>query len=103
MLLTILSIICFTRTHHASKLQKLYTIYFKGCGLAGKAFDTLHALGITMSSTASYEMTERLSKAARMALLSAIEHLPWLFSYDNLNIAFRTYEQRLNKKSHFDI
>ena len=47
-------------------------------------------------------MIERLSNAARRALLSAIQTSPWLLVYDNLNIAMKAYEQRLDNLSHFD-
>jgi hypothetical protein len=43
-----------SHSHHCCKLAKLLTAYFKSCGLATKAFDTLHALGITMSQKWAY-------------------------------------------------
>ncbi|KAH9965404.1 hypothetical protein BC827DRAFT_1126544 [Russula dissimulans] len=56
----------FSHSHHMCKIQKLMTIYFKSCGLTTKAFDTLHALGITMSQKWSYDGIEALSKHAHL-------------------------------------
>ena len=38
------SMAAFSRSHHNNKIPKLLTVYFKSCGLAAKAFDTLSAL-----------------------------------------------------------
>jgi len=54
----------FSRSHHMCKIQKLMTIYFKSCGIATKALDTLHTLGITMSQKWSYWSIEALSVRA---------------------------------------
>jgi hypothetical protein len=77
-------------------------MYFKSCGLAAKAFDTLHALGITMSQKWCYDGIEQLSARVRKALLEDIANYPWFGMHDNINIPFRVYEQRLANQSHFD-
>jgi hypothetical protein len=100
--LAIVSMASFSRSHHRSKLPKLLTVYFKSCGLATKAFDTLHALGITMSQKWAYRGIEQLSGQVRSSLLDEIEKYPWFGTHDNINIAFKVYEQRLNNQSHFD-
>ena len=92
----------FSRSHANSKLPKLLTIYFKSCGLATKAFDTLHALGITMCQKWAYDGIERLSACVRKALHNDIANYPWFGTHDNINIPFRVYEQRLSNQSHFD-
>ena len=92
----------FSRSHANSKLPKLLTIYFKSCGLAAKAFDTLHALGVTMSQKWAYDGIERLSRRVRNSLLEEIATYPWFGTHDNINIPFRVYEQRLTNQSHFD-
>jgi hypothetical protein len=98
----LISMSTFSRSHANSKLPKLLTIYFKSCGLAAKAFDTLHALGVTMSQKWAYDGIERLSKRVREALLEDIATYPWFGTHDNINIPFRVYEQRLTNQSHFD-
>ncbi|KAH9949025.1 hypothetical protein B0H21DRAFT_804739, partial [Amylocystis lapponica] len=100
--LMMISIACFSRSHHLCKLPKLFAIYFKSCGLAAKAFDTLSALGICMSHKWMYRGINTISRAAKDALLADIHTLPWFGVHDNLNIAFRVQEQRLSNQGHFD-
>src|ERR1700722_4409501 len=97
-----ISIALLSRSHNHCKLAKLLTIYFKSCGLAAKAFDTLHALGITMSQKWAYSGIEALSKTKQLALLEDIKRYPWFGAHGNLNLPFRAYEQRLHNQRHFD-
>lgn len=92
----------FSRSHHLCKLQKLMTVYFKSCGLATKALDTLHTLCVTMSQKWSYDGIATLSEKAHRALINDVAKHPWFGIHDNVNIAFKVYEQRLNNQSHFD-
>jgi hypothetical protein len=92
----------FSRSHHLCKLQKLLTVYFKSCGLAAKALDTLHSLCITMSQKWSYNGIQTLSDRARKSMAEDIRKYPWFGMHDNVNIAFKVYEQRLSNQSHFD-
>ena len=78
------------------------TIYFKSCGLATKALDTLHTLQITMSQKWAYRGVEVLSERARNTMAEDIAKHPWFGMHDNVNIAFKVYEQRLDNQSHFD-
>ena len=92
----------FSRSHHNNKIPKLLTVYFKSCGLATKAFDTLSALGITMSQKWSYAAIKDLSERVRRSLHENIQKYPWYGTHDNINLPFRVYEQRLDNQSHFD-
>ncbi len=91
-----------SRSHHRCKLAKLLTIYFKSCGLAAKAFDTLHALGITMSQKWVYKGIDALADQQQVLLLDDIKKYPWFGMHDNINIPFRVFEQRLSNQNHFD-
>ena len=97
-----ISMAAFSRSHHHCKVQKLLTIYFKSCGLAAKALDTLHSLCVTMSQKWSYNGIETLSERAHKAMAEDMAKHPWLGIHDNVNIAFKVYEQRLRNQSHFD-
>jgi hypothetical protein len=96
------SMASYSRSNRRCKLQKLLTIYFKSCGLGAKAFDTLHALGITMSQKWGYSGIETLSEAAHKAILADTKKYPWFGVHDNINLGFKVYEQRLSNQSHFD-
>ena len=89
----------FLHSHHLCKLQKLMTIYFKSCGLAMKALNMLHMLHITMSQKWSYNGIQTLSEKARNAMAEDMSKHPWFGMHDNINIAFKVYEQQLNNQS----
>ncbi|KAI0074983.1 hypothetical protein K474DRAFT_1600590 [Panus rudis PR-1116 ss-1] len=101
-MLLIFGMLSFSRSQQSCKLQKLLTVYFKSCALPTKAFDTLHAVGITMSQKTAYRLVRHLSDTAHKALLRDVESYSVLGCHDNLNIAHKVYEQRLNNQSHFD-
>ena len=48
-IMNILAMLLFSRSHHRNRLPKIWAIYLKSCGLSARAFDALHALGLTMS------------------------------------------------------
>ncbi|KAJ7114321.1 hypothetical protein C8R44DRAFT_710147 [Mycena epipterygia] len=97
--LIIIAIFSFTRTHHRGRLQKLFAIYFKFRGLSAKGFDTLHAMGLTMSNKWTGDAVERISTEAMEAMRRLMEDFPWLMSYDNALVAFRVFSQRVDKKT----
>jgi len=97
-----ISIASLSRSHHHCRLAKQLTIYFKSCELATKAFDTLHALGITMSQKWAYRGIKKLSELSRTALLKDLKRYPWFGTHNNINLPFKVYEQRLGNQSHFD-
>jgi hypothetical protein len=82
----------------------MMSIYFASCGLAAKANDTTHALGISMSQKWRYGAIESLSQAKHDAMEHAVHELglEFIASYDNLNIQRRKFEQRLDNQSVFD-
>ena len=89
-------------SHHRNKIPKLLTIYFKSCGLAMKAFDTLHALGIAMSQKWAYDAIDQLSKKVHEDMLADINNFCWFGTHDNINLPSKVYKQRLNNQTHFD-
>ncbi|KAK0479278.1 hypothetical protein IW261DRAFT_1626799, partial [Armillaria novae-zelandiae] len=90
--LMIIAMLSYARSHHRNLLQKGFAIYFKFRGLSAKAFDALHALGVTMSHKWTANAVERISDKAMSE---------WLISYDNLNIPFRVFSQRLDNRGEF--
>src|ERR1700722_4928595 len=97
-----ISMMSYSRSHHRCKIQKLNSIYFKSCGLAARGHDTLHALGIAMSQKWSHSGIETLSCAARSSRATDISVYPFIGAYDNINLPFKVYEQRLSNQKHFD-
>ncbi|KAI0685910.1 hypothetical protein BC835DRAFT_1420806 [Cytidiella melzeri] len=90
------------RSHHRCRYQKFLSIYLKASGLAAKANDTTHLFGLTMSQKWIYKGIEQLSDSNRQRMMDDIIRYLWFGGHDNLNLAFKIYEQRANKQSHFD-
>ncbi|KAH6877028.1 hypothetical protein BKA70DRAFT_1127733 [Coprinopsis sp. MPI-PUGE-AT-0042] len=96
---TIVSMIVYSRSHHFNQLQKLLAIYMKFRGLSAKGFDTLHALGLTMSHKWASNHVKNMSGGAMKEVGERMEQFPWVSSYDNLTIPFRVFSQRLDNQS----
>ncbi|KAI0692054.1 hypothetical protein BC835DRAFT_1416809 [Cytidiella melzeri] len=80
------------------------SVYFTSCGLAAKASDTTHMLGITMSQKWKYTALETLADASCKAMYQDLHVLKKESrkTYDNLNLGFKTYQQQLDNQSHFN-
>ncbi|KAJ7591505.1 hypothetical protein C8J56DRAFT_1003957 [Mycena floridula] len=99
--LTIISILSYSRSHHRNKLQKMFAIYLKFRGLSAKAFDTLHALGLVMSHKWTCNAVEAISGHAMAEVVKLVKTYPFLVSYDNIQLAFRVFSQRLDNHGEF--
>ncbi|KAG7085429.1 hypothetical protein E1B28_002990 [Marasmius oreades] len=73
----------------------MLAIYFKFHSTSAKAFDTLHALGLTMSFKWTTEAVSRMSqlKMGEVRVLVQTERQPQKLTYDNLEIAFRVFSK----------
>ncbi|KAL1939184.1 hypothetical protein VTO73DRAFT_10225 [Trametes versicolor] len=96
------SMLSFSRSNRNNPLQRLNAIYLKSCGTSAKAFDTLSAVGISMSQAWTYRALEQLSTSEHECLWKDLEVFPWFASHDNVNFKFRVFEQRSDHHSHFD-
>ncbi|KAJ7591737.1 hypothetical protein C8J56DRAFT_1046070 [Mycena floridula] len=99
--LTIISILSYSRNHHRNKLQKMFAIYLKFKGTSAKAFDTLHALGLVMSHKWTANAVEAISAHAMAEVNQLVKEYPFLLSYDNIQLAFRVFSQRLDNHGEF--
>ncbi|KAH6866274.1 hypothetical protein BKA70DRAFT_1380399 [Coprinopsis sp. MPI-PUGE-AT-0042] len=95
---TIISMIVYSRSHHYNHLQKLLAIYMKFRGLSARGFDTLHAVGLTMSHKWACNHVGTMSKGAMKEVAERMEQFPWVTSYDNLTIPFRVFSQRVDNQ-----
>ena len=95
----VLAMLLYTRSHHQNRFQKLFAIYFKFRGLSAKGFDTVHALALIMSHKWACDLVSRISQRAIMEAHFLKDRHPWLLSYDNVNIPFRVFSQRIDKQS----
>lgn len=96
----ILAIILYARSNRCNTLQRLLGVYFKfKGGLSAKACDTLHALGVTMSSKWLTDAVEKLSAESMRTVRRLFPTVPSILSWDNVYITFRVFSQRLDKKA----
>ncbi|KAI0717717.1 hypothetical protein C8T65DRAFT_518477, partial [Cerioporus squamosus] len=100
--LFIISMASYSRSNRNNLLQRLIAIYLKSCGTAAKAFDTLNAIGLSMSQKWVYDALELIAKQKEAELQLEITRYPWLGSHDNLNFRHRVFEQRSDHHSSFD-
>ncbi|KAI0087265.1 hypothetical protein BDY19DRAFT_893365 [Irpex rosettiformis] len=96
------SILQYNCSQNYYRYQKVLSIYLKSCGLGGKANDTTHLFGLTMSQSWIHKGITDLSESNRRRMLADIEEYVFYAGHDNLNIPFKVYEMRLSKQSHFD-
>lgn len=88
----------YTQSSSRSRLQKLLSIYFQFKGVSAKGFDTLHALGLTMSHKWTANSVARMSTKCMEELKHKLSLYEWFGSHDNINISFRVFSQRLDNQ-----
>jgi hypothetical protein len=99
--LMIISMLSYTRSHRRARFQKMFAIYLKFRRLSAKGFDTLHALALTMSYKWTGNAVGRISHEAMKEVVRLMQIFPWLISHNNLQIPFRVFSQRLDNQGEF--
>lgn len=101
-MLAAIAMTAFSRSNRDNKFQQLNSSYFKASGTSAKALDTLHAYGISMSQKTAYRVIDTLADKAQTEMKTDFKTHSSVVSHDNMNVAFRVYEQRLGRHSRFD-
>ncbi|TFK90447.1 hypothetical protein K466DRAFT_484717 [Polyporus arcularius HHB13444] len=96
-ILGIVATLGYSRSRLCNRLQRMLAIYFKFKGLTAKGCDTLHALGLTMSSKWTTQSVEKMSAEAMAEVQGLIKICASFLSYDNVYMTFRIFSQRLDK------
>ena len=99
--LMIILMLSYTRSHRRARFQKMFAIYLKFRGLSAKGFDTLHALALTMSHKWTGNVVGRISHEAMKEVVRLMQIFPWLILHDNLQIPFRVFSQHLDNQGEF--
>ncbi|KAI0085960.1 hypothetical protein BDY19DRAFT_870850, partial [Irpex rosettiformis] len=84
------------------RYQKELSIYLKACGLGGKAGDTTHLFGLTMSQSWVHKGIATLSESNRQRMLKDVAEHTIYGGHDNLNLSFKVFESRKSKQTRFD-
>ncbi|KAI0047482.1 hypothetical protein FA95DRAFT_1663095 [Auriscalpium vulgare] len=100
-LMNIIAMLAYSRSSHCNRLAVLWSIYLKSCGLSARAFDTVHAIGLTMSHKWTSEGWKKIATTQMENTRANAETRAWFMSYDNLNIPRRVFSQRLDNKDMF--
>src|ERR1700743_3413587 len=77
-------------------------LYLKACGTAVKAFDTMSALGVTLTQKWALTAVEKIAKSKMDDLVHRVKTSGFNTTHDNINRMFRVSHQRVGHNSHFD-
>ena len=84
-------IICqavFSRNHLANKMHRPISLYLKACGTAVKAFDTMSALGVTLTQKWALTAVEKVAKSKMDDLMDRVRTEHFHTTHDNINRMF---------------
>ncbi|KAH9847961.1 hypothetical protein C2E23DRAFT_871531 [Lenzites betulinus] len=99
--LTIISMLSYSRSHDSCLLTVIWSIYLKACGLSARSFDALHALGFTMSHKWAANTFAKISMQESATTRQLIQARAHFGSHDNLNFPERVFSQRGHNMSRF--
>ncbi|EIW75949.1 hypothetical protein CONPUDRAFT_76987 [Coniophora puteana RWD-64-598 SS2] len=103
MIISIIMQVMYSRSQHHNLWQKMISTYLRSQNISAKSLDFLHTLGLTMSHKwtvrAIQTIAENTLDGIRIRLKNGEE---FVISHDNLNLAFKVFNQRMNNQSHFD-
>lgn len=88
-------------SERTNEFQTLMGLYLLACGTPRRQFDVLAHAGLTVSYVTALEHLKALSKEAVSEARSVMHKMICAIVWDNLNIAFRVGQQRINSKDSF--
>ena len=91
----------YSHSKNRSRLQKLWAVYLKACGISARAFDAIHSIGVSMSHRWVLDTYAIISADAMNKVCDVVQTSPWHISHDNVNLPMRVFSQRLHNQSHF--
>ena len=94
--------VAFCRNHRANKMHRPISLYLKACGTAVKAFDTMSALGVTLTQKWALTAVEKVARSKMEDLVKRVKTTNFTTTHDNINRMFRVSHQRVGHNSHFD-
>jgi hypothetical protein len=83
-------------------MHRSISLYLKACGTAVKAFDTMSALGITLTQKWTLTAVEKVAKNKMDDLANRVKNTGFHATHDNINRMFRVSHQRTGHNTHFD-
>jgi len=83
-------------------MHRPISLYLKACGTVVKAFDTMSALGVTLTQKWALTAVESVAKHKMDDLVHRVKTTSFHTTHDNVNRMFRVSHQRVGHNSHFD-
>jgi len=83
-------------------MHRPISLYLNACGTAVKVFDTMSALGVTLTQKWALTAIESVAKHKMDDLMNRVKTTNFHTTHDNLNRMFRVSHQRVGHNSHFD-
>ncbi|EIM85200.1 uncharacterized protein STEHIDRAFT_111829 [Stereum hirsutum FP-91666 SS1] len=100
-IMNVIAILSYTRSHHHNRLQMFWALYLKHCGLSARAFDTLHALGFVMSHKWTCDALLGIATSETNTMVKYSRERAIFGTFDNENIPRRVFSQRINNQNMF--
>jgi hypothetical protein len=99
---TVISMFLFHRNVRCNLLQQTMGIYLYQEGCPRKVIEVMAHAGLSVSYTTILESLRRLSSDSLSRARYAAFRLQWMLLYDNINIRFQKYDQRINNSDTFE-
>ncbi|KAF9177180.1 hypothetical protein BGZ51_009033, partial [Haplosporangium sp. Z 767] len=99
---TIAGMLAFHRNRSCNYLQMITGLYLFSKGAAHKLVDVLNHAAMSVSYRTVLRGLDALTKDANEQAKIMAQNQPWYIVYDNINMAFRKYDQRLSNQDSFD-
>ena len=77
--------VAFSRNQRANRVHRPISLYLKACGTAVKAFDTMSALGVTLSQKWALTAIETVAKNKMDDLANRVKSTNFHATHDNIN------------------
>jgi hypothetical protein len=74
-------------------MYRSISLYLKACGTAVKAFDTMSALGVTLTQKWTLAAVEKIAKDKMNSLVDRVKTSGFHTTHDNINRMFRVSHQ----------
>ncbi|KAF9975643.1 hypothetical protein BGZ75_000451, partial [Mortierella antarctica] len=99
---TIGSLLLYHRNQQCNLLQQIMGVYLYGAGCPRKVIEVLSKAGICSSYTNIKRSLIALSNDALKRIRFAVQHWPIIILYDNINMPFTKYDQRILNSETFE-
>ncbi|KAF9568130.1 hypothetical protein EC968_002988, partial [Mortierella alpina] len=96
------SILAFSLRRSSNYLQLLLGLYFYSSGCTRKVINTLHGAGLCVSFPTINRLLKDLTSDAKMEVKLVAKREPFLLVYDNINLAKRKHDQRIDNLDDFE-